>query len=223
MEVEYRIGDALELFEEIDRESINLVLTDPPFGVGYNYDTDKFQDWTNKEEYMDWCHLWFDKIWYVLKPTGIFLCFSSPKYIMDFLCLGEEVGFHYQDTIIWDKKCCQAFNGPRPMPRYEPCYFWTKDEKKWTYNPPCQNVLSYMRNTERTGIKHKASRPVELYKKLIETFSNPNEIVLDPFLGSGTTLLACRMTGRRGLGFEINPEYKNVIESRIHAKIDSLF
>ncbi len=222
MAVEYKIGDCLKLFKEVKDGSVDLVLTDPPFGVGYDYETDQFEDFRDGEEYFPWVEEWFWEVKRVLKDGGVFLCFSSPKFIREFLNLGATCKFQYQETIIWDKVCAHSHNGPkRPLPNYEPCFFWTKGDK-WTYNPPCQNVLRYVRQTSDSGIKHRASRPIGLYVELVKVFSNPDELVLDPFVGSGTTLLACRMTGRNGLGFEINSEYEEVIKSRMLAKIPDI-
>ena len=223
MSVEYKIGDCLVLFRELKDESVDLVLTDPPFGVSYDYETEGFKDYTGTQEYFLWVEKWFREVRRVLKQNGVFLCFASPKYVREFLNIGALCQFNYQEQIIWDKVCAHSHNGPkRPLPNYEPCFFWSKGVD-WTYNPPCQNVLRYVRHTAESGIKHKASRPVELYAKLVSVFSNEDELVLDPFLGSGTTLLACRMTNRNALGYEINPEYEPTIRERMHERVPDLF
>ena len=72
--------------------------------------------------------------------------------------------------------------------------------------------IPIINNNENT--KHPTTKPVELFEILIKTSSNPADVVFDPFLGSGTTLLACRKTNRIGLGCEISPEYEPIIASR---------
>jgi site-specific DNA-methyltransferase (adenine-specific) len=218
---EYKIGDCLVLLKDVPDNSVPLVLTDPPFGVNYDYESDGFKD-VGGEEYFEWVDKWMREVMRVLTDTGVFLCFSSPKYVREFLNIGHSIGFKYQDLIIWDKKFSMACNGPRPMPMIEPCYFWTKGDK-WTFNHVgLSNCIHVMRESPDPDYYHRATRPVALYEKLISAFSKPGDLVLDPFLGSGTTLLSCRRTGRGGLGFEIDGNYEELIKRKIMMDVKGL-
>lgn len=154
------------------------------------------------------------EVWRVLKSTGVFLCFSSPKHIRNMLNICQDTGFTYQDIIVWDKKCSQAHNGPRPMPIVELCIFSSKGSK-WTFNHVgLANCIHIMRETPNPHQYHRATRPTALYEILVKAFSNEGDLILDPFLGSGTTIMASRRTGRNCLGFEIDPQYESVIRSK---------
>jgi len=207
---EYKIGDCVKLMKEMDHKP-DLILTDPPFGVDFDYESDVFDD-VRGQEYFAWCRVWMVEAMKVLKDTGTFICFTSPQFMREFMNIGFDIGLHHQDTYIWDKRGPIGFNGRRPMYCYEPAYIWTKDVKKWTFNPPAMNMLRFKPESKDVG--HNCVRPVELYAKIISTHSDPGDLVLDPFVGSGTTLLACRMTGRNGMGFELDPQYEEVIKRR---------
>jgi len=69
-----------------------------------------------------------------------------------------------------------------------------------------------MKNKEKRV--HPTQKPIALFEWILERYSEPEQIILDPFLGSGTTLASCRKTNRIGLGFEINPEYEEIIRKR---------
>jgi len=68
---------------------------------------------------------------------------------------------------------------------------------------------------ENNGIEHPSPKPIELYKWILEVVTNPGDLILDPFMGSGTTGVACVQTGRRFIGIEIDPKYYAIAEKRI--------
>ena len=93
----------------------------------------------------------------------------------------------------------------------------------FNYQPGIYEVIDIPIINDKENTKHPTTKPLELFDILVKASSNPGDTVLDPFLGSGTTLLACRKTGRNGIGFEINPDYEPIIRKRIMADTKSLF
>ncbi len=216
VKLELFIGDALTLIKKIPEASIDLVLTDPPFNVNLKYG-EHYDDNELDYDYFEWVNKWTKQCYRVLKDTGSILTFCSPKHIYEYLKALREAGFIYKDTIIW-KKANPHRQFPRmPLPSYEPC-LWGAKSKNYTYNHVgLENVLTYpviLPQSHERVEGNPAQRPVGLYRRLIEAFSNPGDTVLDLFVGTGTTLLACRQSGRNGIGFELNPRLKRVIESR---------
>jgi len=76
--------------------------------------------------------------------------------------------------------------------------------------------------TQKENTAHPTTKPIKLIKQLIINSTNENDFVLDPFLGSGTTLAACKDTNRNGIGFELNPDYESIIKKRCRCDTPSL-
>jgi len=90
------------------------------------------------------------------------------------------------------------------------------EDLRYTFNLPLSVTDVWDINFYNEFIDgHKTPKPVTLIKRIIQTTSKPGDIILDPFLGSGTTLRACRETGRVGLGFEIEKDYEHIIQKRM--------
>jgi DNA modification methylase len=197
--------------------TVDLVLTDPPFAVGIKYG-EHYDDNMSLEQYVEWCRSWIKEVYRVLKPNGSACIFSSPKHIREFLNLLHDQGFIYKDIIIWNKINAHMPISRSPLAKFEPCY-WVVKGKDYTFNNNgLQNVETFCvlqpRNPEWIE-GNPAQRPVALYERIVKTFSNPGDLVLDPFVGSGTTLLACKRTGRNGIGFDLNPKMEVVIRKRV--------
>jgi len=223
----YAIGDCLELMKDIPDNSVDLVLTDPPYGIGESQRNregnaryafgGKSKGYTpgKKGNYYgeyDWDkerigHEYFKEMFRISKHQIIF----GGNYYADYL-------YPSASWIVWDKDNTGDFADCEMA--------WTSHKKavrkfKWRWNGMLQED---MKNKEER--LHPTQKPTPLFKWILENYSKPGDIVLDPFLGSGTTLLACRKTDRIGLGFEINPDYEPIIRKRMMAdtpKIETWF
>ncbi len=204
------------------------MLTDPPFNESIDYG-DHYNDDRPQDEYLVECGTWLSEIYLALKPSGLLLLFSTDLLMFDFYKIAVSVGFKPISVIIWDKMFTRKFAPNLPLPMYEPCVVYLKPgEDTHTYNPGHvgANIVRVMRTTkeapEARGIEHRCMRPVELYRRLILAFSNPGDVVYDPFLGTGTTLRACIDTGRVGIGHELDPRADEYIPVRIMEDIPRL-
>lgn len=219
----YRIGDNLELMAEMPSSSVDLVVTDPPFNVGMNYGT-KFDDRKVPEEYLKWYRARAEEIYRVHKGGYLYVS-CSPNQDCEIKPIWLGVGYDWMQMLIWHgKNYATPWLGGNPWRGlFELILMFCKGKvpKPLMLNSyqvkNTDAVLEYARpQTDYTGLKkrmHPTQKPVELYRDIIAR--SPGKVVFDPFLGSGTVLVACALLGREGLGFEVNPEYEPVIRTRL--------
>ena len=190
------IDDCMNVMAKMPDKCVDLVLTDPPYGIGLSQKTEmgykgfnvfKKSDWDNKIPDVE-C---FNELFRVSKNQIIFG--------------GNYYGLPpTRCVIVWDKG--EGF--------YERTF--AECEVAWTSFNQNSKIFKHdpLANGDYKGKQHIAQKPVPLIIGILEKYSNPGDIIFDPFLGSGTTLLACRKTGRIGLGCEINPVYEPIIRKR---------
>ena len=211
-------GNCLEELKKIEDESIDLVLTDPPYGIDIG-DSHTFGRMGPTSTYVDSEFETYDLLDKVIKELfrvlkddrHMYMFFAIDKY-SQIVSLLLKHGFSvYPIPIIWDKG-----SGSYPsqsttfVHSYEPFLHIMKGARKLNGTP--KDVLSIKRvpSDKKT---HPSQKPTELLRDLIELSTMPAELVLDPFAGSGSTLLAALETSRRSMGIELNSiYYKNICE-----------
>lgn len=232
-------GDAIELMNRWPTESVDLVFADPPFNIGYVYD--KYHDDRPDEEYVEWSRAWMAACRQVLKPTGSFYIAIGDEFAADIRIIGRELGLHLRNWIIWHYTFGQ--NTQTKFARaHTHIFYFTKDPKVFTFN---DGLLRYpsARHTEYQDLRadpkgrlphdvwddfprvcgtfkeragfHGCQMPEALLERIVRASSNPGEIVLDPFVGSGTTVVAAKRLGRRYLGIDLSPEYVKHVGERL--------
>lgn len=201
----YKIMDCLKGMKEIPDNSVDLVLTDPPYGINIakngivgveskakltNYG---IQTWDNKTP----DKIYFDEILRISKKSIIF-------------------GGNYFTDKLPKSKCWLCWNKliPKNFTKSQIELCWTNLTSYSRIYDVIWNGMIRDRSSGDEKRYHPTQKPIKLFKMILKDFSNPNDIVLDPFLGSGTTLRACKETGRIGLGFEISTEYEKIIRRR---------
>jgi len=213
--VQLYCADCLEVMKNII--DVDAVITDPPYGVNWqsNWRNDKYELMKNDNAIFT---NWISGI-----KANFFYCFSVWKTMQLYIDEISANNYEIKDVLVWDKKS----HGMGDLNSYAPCYeliiFAKKDKSKLNFkHNRRQNVLRYWRvDGGATGIStnnilcHPAQKPVELIKALIMDCTELNNIVFDPFMGSGTTGVACVQTGRKFIGIEINKEYYNISKERI--------
>ena len=120
---------------------------------------------------------------------------------------------------IWEKTNPSPMNGQHIWLSGVECCVYAK-KKNATFNEHCKNTV--FRYPTRPGKLHPTQKPVELMERFILASSKPGDVVLDPFMGSGTTAVACINTGRNFIGFELDPEYHAIAQQRITDTVDAL-
>lgn len=223
-------GDCMELFKQIPDESVDLVITDPPYNIASKYALTKQggkvvtteQAWGKWDTYQKFDYeLMIMKVisecYRVLKKGGSMYMFSANQDSGRFIKKAKEKGFSYRSMLAILKK--------NPQPQYkrnnwrcafELCMYLTKGRPK-TFNflsqKECVNVFPYVIGRKYTT--HPTEKPSGFIKKLIKVSSNEGDIVLDPFMGSGTTAVVSMLLNRCFIGAETNKEYIAMINKRL--------
>jgi len=216
----------------LKEKSIDLIVTSPPYDVDIKYEN--YDDKIPYEEYLEFTKKWLTRCYGLAKPDGR-LCLNIPldknkggqqSTYADIAVTAKEIGWKYHSTIIWNEQNISrrtawgswlSASAPYVIAPVEVIVVlykekWEKSQKgnsditrddfiEWT------NGVWNFGGESRSKVGHPAPFPIELPRRCIKLFSFVGDTVLDPFLGSGTTLIACVQTGRAGIGVEINKNY----------------
>lgn len=225
-------------------ESVDLIVTSPPYNVGIEYST--HDDAHTYEAYLAFSEQWLTQAYRVSRPDGR-LCMNIPldknkggqqSVCADVTTIAKRVGWKYHATIIWNEGNISrrtawgswlSASAPFVIAPVEVIVVmykerWKKDRKadavsditrqefmEWT------NGVWVFSGESKKRIGHPAPFPRELPRRCIKLFSYVGETVLDPFVGSGTTLLEAHENNRIGIGFEIALEYCELAKKRLEA------
>ena len=213
------VGDALSLLPQVPDRSIDLIVTDPPFAIDFsaqrlNYNRkgsnvlEGYQE-VPGAEYGEFTRQWIAEAARVLSSDGSMYIFSGWNRLKDILEGIDAAGLTTINHLIW-KYQFGVFTKKKYVTSHYHILFVVKDPKHYTFNkidhyPEDVWVINreYWKGQKKTPTK----LPAELVKKILAYSSNPGDLVLDPFLGSGTVAVAAREQGRHFLGFEVVPEY----------------
>lgn len=205
--------------EELPDHSIDLIIADPPYGISrdLNCKNQKLGSTAKLNfDFGEWDK--FDKEWFEIainKTKGWIITFCAKKdigYYWDILEINKFVAI---DSLAWVKPDPVPLNAKSKfLNAWEPIVVGKRPGAYWgsKYFP---NILKYQAPKNKTRI-HPTQKPLELIKKLIELTTKENDIVLDPFMGSGTTAVACKELNRRYIGFEISNEYYKLSQERLN-------
>jgi DNA modification methylase len=211
--------DCIKVLKTLPNESIDFVLTDPPFNVDLNYTIVK--DNLKDEVYRDWCIEWIRELGRVVKEGKVIIIFSGDAKLYWVFDAIMKAGIKYNHIFKWIKMNSQGnLPGTGFLNKVELAFLCSKgDLKKEFMNHKLigSDYYSVANMTKRSigSLDHIAQRPVELYAYLIKGFTKEGETVLDPFLGSGTCLQAAMLQKRNFIGMEIDPSYIEKIKIRI--------
>lgn len=196
-------ADCMDILKQLPDKCIDLVLTDPPYGMNYQSGRreqryEKIQDDNN----LDWLPEFLNELKRVSKDDAIWYLFCSWHNVDIFKQEIQKVR-NVKNILIWNKNnfgsgdlfCDYA-------PKYEMCIFCNENKK--LNGSRIANVLNFA----KTGNElHPTQKPVDMFGVLIQKGSNENDIVLDPFSGSGTTAIACHRLKRRFICIEKEKDY----------------
>lgn len=209
-------GDCLKILKTLPSNSIDAIITNPPYGINFQsrFRKDKTR-WfpkiaNDKAPYIWWLH----DAARVLKPKGALLCFTRYDTEEAFRFAIRLAGLIPKTQIIWDKRrytvgdCLGDFSL-----NHENIVFAVKGRFLFPNGRPCSVIP--IERLGSTRLTHPNEKPVELLKYLIEAVSGPGDLILDPFVGSGTTAVAAKTLGRRFIGIELDRGYANAARARI--------
>ncbi len=215
MNIKTILGDSLEILPTIPDGSIDAVVTDPPYGSGFEWDqaTLKFQ-----EE-------WISQVPRILKEGGSFYCFFGIVSLPDILLLVRKY-LDIRNLLVWHHPNLYGSNLTYGKDRWK--LTWeaivyavkgkNKDEvaqKLYLYDGRSFDVI--IEPAVLKGRLHKAQKPLNLIKKLVVAASEPGDTILDPFGGSGTTAVACKLLERNCIIVEKDPNFYQIMVERINS------
>lgn len=222
--------DCFEFMKTLPDECIDLVVTDPPYNIGDSNKRTKvgdkimsnmeaWGDWDNydKEEFDEMIVKVLKECFRILKTGGAMYMFTAREDNGFFIRKAVEEGFIYRNqlAIIKDNPL-PHFNKNNYRSAFELCMYITKGKPK-TFNfisqQICINIFHYLIGKKET--EHPTEKPIEFINRIISISSNENDLVFDPFMGSGTTGKSAKILKRNYIGCELSPIYCEIAKGRL--------
>ena len=201
-----RHGDCIPLMRRMDAASVDFILTDPPYLV--NYRPRSGQRVAN-DNGNDWLQPAANGMYRVLKPDALCVSFYGWTQADQFIAAWRSAGFRLVGHIVFRKGYASASGYLRGQ--HEMAYLLAKGRPPKPKRP-IGDVIDYPYTGNRL---HPTQKPVEALRPLIECFTQPGDLVFDPFLGSGSTLVAAAQLGREWLGIEIDETHHRTARGRL--------
>ncbi len=227
------LGDAITEMQKLDSETFDLIIADPPYNLGKDYGNN--HDIKGFEEYLTFSKDWIKEARRLLKHNGtiyVFIGFRFISYLYDLL--DREFNMFFNSWIVWHYT--QGIGKTRGFsPRHDDILMFTKS-KDFIFNLDDIRVpqkyyrernnmrganpgdvweFSHVHYCNENRQNHPTQKPEGLIERMILASSNEGALVLDPFLGSGTTLRVCQQLNRSGIGIELNPNYAQISQERL--------
>ncbi len=202
-------GDCIKVMKQFPANSIDCIITDPPYNalnIGPNhrvYSKGKMQ--LPPIEYKKFCKDWFREAKRISKTIvftpGISNTHNYPQPFWQ---------------ICWHKPAAVSFNRMGGFNAWEPIFIYGNPVERLGQDYKRQDTLNLTKGIEKD---HPCPKPLPLIEWLVQKFSKENYLILDPFMGSGTTALAAKKMGRNYLGIEINYDYVKIAQERLRQEV----
>jgi len=219
-----------------------MTFADPPFNLGKRYNN--YHDKKRIDEYLEWCRLWLKEMVRITKPTGSIFVHHIPKWLTYFAGFLNEIAY-FRHWIVWDamssplgktllpshygilwytkeKRGFKFYDIRSAHPRCRNCGIVLQDYggKKNKMHPYGPLISDVWKDIHR--IKHKKRRdehpcqlPIPLLERLILMTTDEGDIVLDPFVGTGTTAIAAKRLGRKYIAIDIDSKYVKIAREKL--------
>lgn len=212
-------GDCLELMREIPSGSVDMVLCDPPYGIGYKTGwridrSHRFAREIENDRDLSVVEAAAPVMFDLLKDDSACFIFCAWNRLSEIFGILKSVGFSVKNMIVWDK--CATTAGDLEgayAHQYEMVVFATKG-RPIIRGRRHSDIWRYPR-VSSDKLVHQNQKPVELLEQMILSMSGKGDLILDPFMGSGSTGIACINTDRRFVGIEIENGYYAVAKKRL--------
>lgn len=231
------VGDAIKILKSFPSESVDLICTDPPYNLGKDYGNNiDFKQW---HEYKEFTKSWVAESARILKQTGSFYVFMGVRFISKLFLILQDTGLHFNSWITWHYT--QGMGRTKGYsPRHEDILYFTKSDK-YTFNLDAIRIpqkyfrkrnnmsganpgdvweFSHIHYSNPERLDHPTQKPEALMKRIVLASSNEGDIVLDPFVGSGTSCVVANILKRKWIGIDINPKYIEMSEKRMRKEIN---
>ena len=233
--------DCLKYLKTIPDNSVDLVLTDPPYFIGFDGGKGWDSKWKTDREYIQWCIKWTKECIRVLKDERMFVVWGTLKtesFLLYKLALNRIDGIYPQNEIIWSYNWGgRASNNFARKHEYAWCY---STGKEFLFNGDDVRIDRKVKNNLRNGKNytkgtiptcvweknnhttskdfcgwHPTTKNIDILERIIRAYSNENDLVLDCFVGSGSTAIACKLSNRDYIGSELDQDYIKKARARI--------
>ncbi len=233
--------DVLEGLRALPSESVHLVFTDPPYNLGVDYGTED-PDKQKHEDYMAWCDTWMQECARVLADGGSLYVMHYPEVCAQWMLVMDELGLTLRRWITWVYPC-NVGQSDRNWTRAQRTILFATKGDNFTFhtlgdpqpfrNPEDKRIqkliergqegvtpydwweYDLVKNVSADKTTWPNQLPVELVERVVNTSSNEGDLVLDPFMGSGTTAVAAAKNNRQWIGFDENPRSAEITGGRI--------
>ena len=240
-EVKLMQGDCLELMKDIHDQSVDTIITDPPYGIDYQTFRTKREKLKNDDNLL-WVKDFTEQCGRVLKKGSHIYCFTDPEYSPEFILGFRNAGFKIRNLItipravkgnggsrIFQQQhefCIFATLGKKTEGRnfnetqiLKPSETYLKDKrysaKDWLYRLPDHWYWTKASEHNSNNKMHPTQKKVSCLEYMMKLSSKEKEVVLDPFMGSGSTGVAAKNLGRSFIGIELDPDYFEIAKERI--------
>lgn len=227
---ELHLGDCLEVMQRLPDGSVDAIITDPPYcsgsiseaqrtrapGQGLRSENIRRFGWFVGDNMGTAGLVWLLRsiatdATRLVKSTGSFLVFCDWRMLSSLQPAIESAGLRYQGLLVWDKESMGLGNGFRCQ--HELVLHFTMGSPEY-HDKGTANVLRSRRVIQEQR-EHQTQKPVDLLEKIVRVVSPRGGVILDPFMGSGTTGVACIAAGRHFIGIEKDATYYAIAEKRI--------
>jgi len=235
-------GDCVDLMQTLRDNCIDVTFADPPFNLGKKYNG--YRDSKSRREYVMWCETWLREMVRITKPSGSIFVHNIPKWLTYYSAILNELAY-FKHWISWDAPTApmgktlqpahygilfyakdykkQKFYEVRyPHARCRECRLLMKDYggKKHllhSFGPLASDVWTDIHRIRHSKYRdeHPCQLPIHLLERIILMTTDEGDVVLDPFSGTGTTLIASKRLGRRYVGFDIDPKYVEIATAKL--------
>lgn len=237
-------GDILDVTEsEIPASSVDLIVTSPPYNVDIHYNS--HEDGETYDDYLTFSQRWIEKCYELARDDGRFCLNipldknkgGQQSVCADLTTIAKKIGWHYHSTIIWNEGnisrrtawgSWMSASAPYVIAPVEVILVLYKSQWKKNRNRIRKNditkqefmdwtngVWAFNGQNKKGAGGHPAAFPIELPRRCIKLFSFVGDSVLDPFSGSGSTLIAASQNGRIGIGVDIDKDYCDIAVRRL--------
>lgn len=233
LNIELNCVDVIDGLKGIESETVDLIVTDPPYNLAKNYGISS--DNLSFEQYLEFSKQWLVEAKRILKPTGTIYVFMGMQYISYiYQILDKELGFVFNSWITW--YYTQGVGKTKGFsPRHDDILMFTKSNK-FTFNLDdiripqkfYRNVnnmrganpgnvweFSHVHYCNQNRQSHPTQKPEGLIERMILASSNIGDVVVDPFVGSGTSARVCQQLKRNFIGFDNNLDYIKMARERL--------
>ena len=223
--IDLRCGDCLEIMKDIPDGSIDLIVTDPPYKLTSRGSSGTMGGYWREEKAKKGiifdnnsisCKEYLPQFYRILKDKSILYLMCNNTNLQEMINVATKSGFKFVKSLIWEKgnKICGRYY----MNCFEYILLFRKGGDRPINNCGTPDILKVpiKKQKDSNGKNlHNTEKPVELMKILIENSSNKNDIVMDPFMGIGSTGIASKESNRKFIGIELDEKYFEIAKERI--------